>query len=219
MVAGIRIKVCGITTLVDAEAADACGADFLGFILHAKSPRHVPVGQFRAMAGRLPPRRKVAVSVRPAVEDLRAWRQEGFDAFQVHFPLETPEAEVAAWSAAVGRARLWLAPKLPPEEPFPAGLLGHADTVLWDTYSPAGYGGTGRTGDWAGFRAAGKGHPKTTWILAGGLSPSNVGDALRATGARFLDVNSGVESSPGVKDPAKLRAFFASVRSAAGPSS
>lgn len=215
MVAGIRIKVCGITSLVDAEAADACGADFLGFIRYSKSPRFVPPAQFRAMSPRLPSRRKVAVAVTPSVDELRAWSDEGFDAFQVHFPLETPPETVAAWSAAVGEDRLWLAPRLPPGAAFPAGLLPLAETVLWDTFSADGCGGTGRTGDWAGFRAAREAHLWKTWILAGGLTPENVAAALVATGARLLDVNSGVELAPGVKDPAKLRAFFAAVRAAA----
>ena len=215
MISGIRIKVCGITNLVDAEAADAGGADFLGFILHRKSPRAIALEQFRAMAGRLPPRRKVAVSVVPSADELRAWAQAGFDAFQVHFPLETPEAAIAEWASVVGRGRLWLAPKLPPGQPFPAGLLAYAQTVLCDSYAAGSFGGTGRTGDWSGFRAFREAHPHVTWILAGGLSPANVGEALQATGARFLDVNSGVESAPGVKDPAKLQAFCTAVRRSA----
>jgi phosphoribosylanthranilate isomerase len=215
MIAGIRIKVCGITTLVDAEAADACGADFLGFIFYEKSPRFVPLAQWRAMAPRLPPRRKVAVSVMPAADDLRAWAEAGFDFFQVHFPVETSAATLAAWSAAVGADRLWLAPKLPPGAAFPTTVLEHGRTVLWDTYAKDAFGGSGRTGDWAAYRAAREAHTKTNWILAGGLSPGNVAAALAATGARWLDVNSGVESAPGVKDPAKLGAFFAAVRAGA----
>ncbi|MCK7533059.1 MAG: hypothetical protein MZV63_19515 [Marinilabiliales bacterium] len=141
--------------------------------------------------------------------------EAGFDFFQVHFPVETPEATLAAWSATVGADRLWLAPKLPPGAAFPTTVLEHGRTVLWDTYAKDAYGGTGRTGDWAAFRAAREANTKTNWILAGGLSPGNVAAALAATGARWLDVNSGVESVPGVKDPAKLGAFFAAVRAAA----
>lgn len=218
MIAGIRIKVCGLTTLVDAEAADAAGADFLGFIFYPKSPRYVSLAQWRAMAPRLPPRKKVAVAVAPAVEDLKAWDDAGFDAFQIHFPVATPTAMVAKWAEVVGPERLWIAPKIPPGTAFPPEFLLHARTVLWDTYVSEGYGGTGRTGDWAGFRVASEEHPNATWILAGGLAAENVGVALAATGAKLLDVNSGVESAPGLKDPGKLREFFASVRSAAGHS-
>lgn len=212
MISGIRIKICGLTTLVDAEAADAIGADHLGFIFHPKSPRYVSLEQWKAMSVRLPPRRKVAVSVMPSVDDLRGWSDAGFDAFQVHVPLETTDEMLGAWSTAVGRERLWLVPRLPPRVPFPERLLAHADTILWDTYALDSYGGTGRTGDWAGFRAAQAKHPGTTWILAGGLAPDNVAAALTATGARFIDLSSGVELSPGVKDPAKLKALAAAVR-------
>lgn len=215
MIAGIRLKICGLTTLVDAEAADAIGADYLGFILHPQSPRHIALSQFAAMAGRLPPRRKVAVAVMPSVDDLRAWREAGFDEFQVHFPLETTEDALAAWSSAVGRDHLWLAPKVPPGAVFPERVLAHADTILWDTYAPGSFGGTGRTGDWAGYRAARAAHSARTWILAGGLSPENIGAALAATGARFVDANSGVEQIPGVKAPARLRAFAEALRTAA----
>lgn len=212
MIAGIRVKVCGLTTLVDAEAADAAGADFFGFIFYPKSSRFVSLLQWRAMAPRLPPRKKVAVAVAPSVEDLKLWLDAGFDAFQVHFPVATPTAMVARWSEAVGPERLWIAPKLPPRTPLPPELLLHARTVLWDTYASEGYGGTGKTGDWSGFREARDEHPEHTWILAGGLAASNVAAALDETGARVLDVNSGVEAAPGIKDPAKLAAFFSAVR-------
>lgn len=214
MIAGIRLKVCGITSLVDAEAADAIGADYLGFIFHAKSPRNIGLAQWKAMAGRLPPRRRVVVSVSPSSADLRTWAEAGFDAFQVHFPLETTDEVLASWAAAVGRDRLWLAPKIPPGVAFPMRILAHAATILWDTYASDGYGGTGRTGDWSAFRAACEAHGEHTWILAGGIGPDNVGAALAATGARFVDVNSGVELSPGVKDPAKLKALAAALSAA-----
>ena len=72
MINGIRLKVCGLTSLVDAELADRAGADYLGFVLHAKSPRHVTLARFRAMAARLPDRRKVAVMVEPSAAELAA---------------------------------------------------------------------------------------------------------------------------------------------------
>jgi phosphoribosylanthranilate isomerase len=113
MVNGIRLKVCGLTSLVDAELADRGGADYLGFVLYPKSPRHLTLAQFRAMAARLPARRKVAVVVEPAVAKLAEIAAAGFDFVQVHFRLEVPVETVAAWSEAVGPKRLWLAPKLP----------------------------------------------------------------------------------------------------------
>ena len=90
MIDGIRLKVCGLTSLIDAEWADRCGADYLGFIFHPKSPRHLTHAQFAAMAPRLPDRRKVAVSVEPTLDELGALRDAGFDYFQIHFRPETP---------------------------------------------------------------------------------------------------------------------------------
>lgn len=219
MIGGIRFKVCGLRTLVDAELADQIGADFLGFIFHPKSSRHLSLLQWKAMAPRLPERKRVAVSVVPTVDELEGWRDAGFDAFQVHFPFDASEEVVAGWSAAVGRERLWLAPRLPPGTPFPLTLLRHASTVLLDTYARDAYGGTGATGDWPAFRRLAKEQADHTWILAGGLSPANIGEALAASGARFVDVNSGVETAPGIKDPAKLRAFALALHRARQPGS
>ena len=215
MINGIRLKVCGLTSLVDAELADRAGADYLGFVLYAQSPRHVKPAQFRAMAARLPARRKVAVMVEPSAAELAGAVELGFDCFQVHFRHELAPAAVAAWAAAAGPDRLWLAPKLPPKTEVPAALLPLARTFLFDAFQPDGFGGSGQTADWTKFRWHAEAHPEKTWILAGGLNPENIGAALKATGARWVDVNSGVEAAPGVKDPAKLAAFVARLAAAA----
>lgn len=214
MIDGVRLKICGITSLVDAEWADRCGADFLGFILHPASPRYVAPEQFAAMAPRLPPRRKVAVSVEPPAAALVRQREAGFDFFQVHFRPGEGEGELEAWAAAVGFDRLWLAPRLPPGTAMAPRWLALAGHFLWDTYAPDRFGGTGRTGDWAAYARHRVQHPDRTWILSGGLNPANIGEALRETGARFVDVASGVESAPGVKDPEKLKAFVMALHQA-----
>jgi len=215
MIDGIRFKVCGLTSLVDAEFADRCGADYLGFIFHPKSPRHLTREQFRAMAPRLPARRKVAVSVEPTSDELAAQRDAGFDYFQIHHRFETPAETLAAWSHVVGGDKLWLAPKLPPGTAVPAAALAAAKFILFDTYQVGGFGGSGQTGDWAGFARHQAAHPENFWILAGGLNPGNIGAALQASGARFVDVNSGVEAAPGVKDEAKLKRFVIALHHAA----
>ena len=217
MIDGIRFKVCGLRSLVDAEFADRCGADYLGFIFHPASPRFLPLEQFRAMAPRLPGRRKVAVSVEPTLDQLTALRDAGFDYFQIHHALAVPAATLTAWSQTVGRERLWLAPKLPPGVAVPPDVLTAAKFILFDTYQPGGFGGSGKTGDWAGFARQQAAHPDHHWILAGGLNPENIGAALRASGAKFVDVNSGVESAPGVKDEAKLKRFILALHHAARP--
>lgn len=215
MIDGIRFKVCGLTSLVDAEFADRCGADFLGFILHPKSPRFLPLAQYQAMASRLPDRKRVAVSVEPTREELASFRDAGFDCFQVHHRLEVPEDLLSAWQEVVGRDRLWLAPKLPPGTAVPPAVLAAARHILFDTYQANGFGGSGRIGDWAGFSRLQAEHRENTWILAGGLNPDNVRDALAASGARFVDVNSGVESAPGVKDVTRLKRFVVALHQAA----
>ncbi len=214
MIDGIRIKVCGLTSLVDAEFADKCGVDCLGFILYPKSPRYLALESFRAMAKRLPDRRKVAVTVEPTVAELHAVEKAKFDFFQIHFRHDLPIGTVAAWSKAVGTERLWLAPKLPPEIDVPAALLPLAKFFLLDTFHADKFGGTGATGDWAKFSRHQTAHPSKVWILSGGLNPDNIGGALRQSGARFVDVNSGVESAPGVKDQEKLKRFVIAVHQA-----
>jgi len=216
MIDGIQVKVCGLTSLVDAAFADACGVDYLGFVLYPKSPRYVPIARYRAMAGLLPARDKVAVTVEPTPGALLAMREAGFKHFQVHFRHDLPLSRIEAWTHAVGAEALWLAPRLPPEADVPASLLGLSRGILLDTFDPTLFGGTGRTGDWTKFRRHRQRQPGKTWILSGGLNPENVGEALAKTKARLLDVNSGVESAPGVKDHAKLKAFIAAVRKAAG---
>ncbi len=208
MIDGVRIKVCGLTSLVDAEFADKAGADYLGFILYPKSPRYVPLVQASAMSSLLPDRKRVAVSVEPALDDLKAQIEAGFDFFQIHFRNDLPLEQVTAWSDLISRDKLWLVPKLPPEVQINPAHVALAKTILFDTYQPKGFGGSGLTGDWEKFARSKAAHPGTTWILSGGLSPDNIAEALTRSQARYVDVNSGVEASPGVKDHAKLKNFI-----------
>lgn len=212
MINGVRLKVCGITRGEDAQAAADLGADYLGFIFYPKSPRGLTTEAYEALRARLPdgPRR-VAVCVWPTASELAQLAQLGFDAFQVHFPAETGTPLVNAWASTVGRERLWLAPKLPPAEDVRAEWMPAATAFLLDTFHAEKFGGTGETGDWAKFKRHQQAHPQKTWILSGGLNSGNVGAALAATGTRFVDVNSGVESAPGLKDPEKLSALAAAL--------
>ena len=214
MIDGVRLKVCGLSSLVDAELADKCGADYLGFIFYPKSPRYVSLTQYRAMAPRLPDRRKVAVSVEPTLDELKAMQDAGCDFFQIHFRLETSVEQLTAWSRLVGEKHLWLAPKLPPGADVPPAALSVAKFSLFDTYHKEGYGGSGKTGDWANFVRHQETHRGNFWVLAGGLSPDNITEAITQTHARLVDVNSGVESAPGVKDETKLKAFVVALHKA-----
>lgn len=206
MINGLQLKVCGQTRVEDASVAAELGADYLGFILYPKSPRAVTLARYAELATGLPagPRR-VAVLVEPSGEELAAAASAGFDFFQIHCAHTTPLATVQAWSVQVGAHRLWLAPKLPPGEDVPAEWLPLAATFLMDTFHAEGFGGSGKTGDWAKFARHQLANPQHTWILAGGLNAENIGTAVARSGTHFVDVNSGVEAAPGVKDHAKLR--------------
>ena len=203
-----EVKVCGINRAEDAVLAARLGARYLGFIFYAPSPRCISLSAFRDMAGQLPNTFRVAVDVAPDPEKLKEMRGLGFDFFQIHFHLDQGRDDLAAWSEMVGRDRLWLAPKVAPGDPFPLSLFAHADTFLLDTYRKEGFGGSGRTGDWGRFRELQSNYPHKKWILAGGLDAENIGDALKQAQPDRVDVNSGVETSPGRKSPQKLKAFF-----------
>ena len=206
MINGIQLKICGLTSVADAAAAAGIGADFLGFILYPKSPRYLPLQSYHALSPSLPvgPRR-VAVMVEPTAAELAQAAAAGFDFFQIHYSSTTTLDTVRGWSAQVGAERLWLAPKLPPADDVPLPVLPLAGTFLMDTFHDAGFGGSGKTGDWAKFSRHRLAHPGHTWILAGGLNPDNLAEAVGLSGTAFVDVNSGVETTPGVKDHAKLQ--------------
>jgi phosphoribosylanthranilate isomerase len=212
MINGIQLKICGITSLVEAEAAARIGADFLGFILYPKSPRYIPLVTFAGMSPRLPPSRKVAVMVRPTTEELTTVRDGGFDFFQLYFDPDDDRNLVESWGCFVTPDRLWLAPRLAPDQAFPDWLLPRADTFLIDTFRKDSFGGSGETGDWDRFRNLQSAHPEKKWVLAGGLGPDNIWEALARSGAKIVDANSGVELSPGVKDPDKLQALAFAMR-------
>jgi phosphoribosylanthranilate isomerase len=211
MISGIQLKICGITSVADAEAAAGIGADFLGFILYPKSLRFLSLDAFSRMKADLPAIGRVAVMVRPSAGELRTASSAGFDLFQLHFDPGGDRALVASWGEVVGTDRIWLVPHLPPEEPFPEQFLPLADTFLIDTFRKDAFGGTGQTGDWGRFRKLRSAHPEKQWVLSGGLGPDTIAGALAESGARFVDLSSGVERMPGVKDPAKLKALAAAM--------
>jgi phosphoribosylanthranilate isomerase len=209
----VRFKVCGITRAEDARAAVDAGASWLGFNLFKGSPRYLPVDAFRGMRAELPARvPRVAVLVEPDIAELRSAIDSEFDFFQVHFRLGEQGVSPRGFADQVGAERLWLAPKLPPGVNCPPALLTIAQTIMLDTYSPNQFGGTGRTGDWERFARHREAHPHITWILAGGLNAGNVAESVKRSGARIVDVSSGVESAPGIKDPAKIFAFASALK-------
>lgn len=212
MINGVHLKICGLTSAADAHAAASIGADYLGFVLHPASPRHITIEQFHALRPELPALPKVGVMVYSDSDALARVHDAGFDFVQLHFPNETPFFEAAMWTDVVAPSKLWLAPRVPPGKELDPCFVPLADTFLLDAYSPHQHGGTGKTGDWAAFAWLQGKFKKVRWVLAGGLKPENIREALAASLAKFVDVNSGVEASPGVKDPAKLAALAAALR-------
>ena len=211
VVKDITVKVCGITRVQDAELALELGADFIGMIRYPKSPRFIDEATARDLCNRIPAGKRVFVDVNTGTDELDDHADVGFDAFQIHFDLGLSYAALAGWSGIVGAENLWLAPRLPEGEPFPQHILEFADTVVADTHSKDAYGGTGKVGDWGRFAELATIYQHKRWILAGGLGPDNIAAAIAESGARFVDLNSGVESKPGIKDHGKLRAVFAAL--------
>lgn len=205
----VEVKICGLTREEDVDLALELGANFCGFIVYPKSPRGLSLERAVELSRRVPEGKRVLVDVETGTEELERYRDAGFDFFQIHAGLQVGLASLAAWSGLVGRERLWIAPRLAPDDAFPESVLEFADTVLMDTYHKNQVGGTGETGDWTGFADLKQRYPETNWVLAGGLNPENVLDAIASTGAERLDLNSGVESEPGIKNPEKLRELFA----------
>lgn len=204
-----KIKICGMTRVEDIRLALDLGADYIGMIAFAKSPRAVSKTQIRELLKFVPKGKRVLVDVETPTEDLAVARDVGFDFYQMHFSADVSIATIAAWSGLVGRDRLWAAPKVAPHEnAFPPEVLEFADTLLVDGYKPDLHGGTGKITDWQRFLDWTLLYQHKTWILAGGLSPENILEALTATNAATVDFNSGVESAPGIKDADKLKQIF-----------
>ena len=207
-----KIKVCGLTREEDVKLTLSLGADYLGFILYPQSPRTVSLDRAVELAAAVPVGQRVAVDVATSLDDIKRYREAGFDYFQIHFGADFDHSNLAEYSKIVGKEKLWLAPRLASEDTFTEDILDYANTILIDTFVNDQFGGTGKVGDWTRFNALKERYPQTNWVLAGGLSPSNLLDALASATADHLDINSGVEIAPGIKDGAKLREAFKVLR-------
>ena len=194
------VKICGITRAEDAAAAVDAGADALGFIFWPDSPRFIEPARARAIVADLPPFvTPVGVFVNQPVEHVFGVAATvGLGAVQLH------GEERPADAARLGRPVIKAIPVAPGNEvdldAWPARVM-----LLLDVHDPVKRGGTGWTIDWS---AAASIAAKRRSILAGGLTPENVGDAVRQVKPFGIDVSSGVERSPGIKDHDRLRALF-----------
>jgi phosphoribosylanthranilate isomerase len=212
------IKICGLSTPDTLDAALQAGADMVGFVRFEKSPRHVSLDALKGLADQVGSiAAKVLLTVdadddalEAAVAALKP------DALQLH-GRETPERVRALQkrfrmpvikAIGVGASAQDIAAA--------KAFEGVADLILFDA-APGRDGadlpgGTGKAFDWSVLQAL---DIETPWLLAGGLTPDNVAEAVKTTAAAGVDVSSGVESAPGVKDPGKIAAFVAKARAAA----
>lgn len=207
-VSGIQVKVCGIRKAEDARYVQEAGADYVGMIHFNKSPRHLSIGEIESLLPSIESGKSVAVLVEPETSLVSELLALGVDQFQIH--LKAPISNrLSEWSQLVSKDRLWIAPKLAPGVSFPHEILEFSNTILMDTFSKEQEGGTGKTGDWKGFRQIKESFPSVRFVLAGGLSPANIGQAIVDSGTNFVDVNSGVEEMAGVKSQEKMKTLFA----------
>ena len=209
------IKICGIKTEAILDAAIAAGADMVGFMHFPRSPRHLeldPIGELISLArGRV---ESCVVLVNPDNTLVAQVAALGPDWIQLHGP-ETPH-RVEAIRDEAGIAILKVCSIGGPEDVVAvASFADCADRILLDTKPPKGAdrpGGLGQTFDWGLLKAL---DPELAFMLSGGLTPDTVAAAIKATRPMGVDVSSGVEKAPGVKDAALIRAFITNARAAA----
>ena len=203
-----RIKICGITRREDAELAVELGAAALGFNFYRPSPRYIAPAAARVIIRELP---AFVTTVGVFADETDVERvasvaaEAGVSAVQVD---ESLLSSAANGLGSLGRFQVIATVRVTPGSKAGKATALGIRTVLLDTYRPDRRGGTGQPFDWSFAREATR---YQRVILAGGLTSENVGDAIRAVRPYAVDVASGVESAPGVKDEARLRAFFTAV--------
>lgn len=211
-----QAKICGLSTAEAVEAAVTGGAAWLGFVFFPASPRHVAPETAAALAA--PARGRAGIVAVTVDADDLALTEIGLilrpDWIQLH-GRETPARAAQVRRLTGARVIRALPVSSAADLDAAAAWSGVADALMFDARPPLGAdlpGGVGARFDWDLLRGR---TPPGLWFLAGGLTPDNVAEAVRLTGAPAVDVSSGVESAPGVKDPALIRAFLDAVRDAA----
>ncbi len=211
----VHVKICGLRDRASVDSAAQAGARYVGFVFFPRSPRAVDVSVARCLAAETPfgvAKVALVVDADDALID-RIADEIAIDMLQLHGN-ESPGrvAEIRTRTGLPVMKALGVAGREDMERLGP--YFEVADQVLIDAKPPEGAnlpGGNGLAFDWR--LVAGRRWPKP-WILAGGLNPGNVAEAIRLTGAEQVDVSSGVESAPGVKDAAKIAAFVAAAQAA-----
>lgn len=195
------VKICGVTRLEDALLAVELGASAIGFVFWPASPRYIPPSRAAEIAAALPPR---VATIGVFVDQTRnfvwnAAEQVGLTALQLH------GSESLAFAAALPRPVIKAVPVTPDFSLDAVMEIPRSITVLLDAHDPVRRGGTGQTIDWSVAAAVAWRRPV---FLSGGLHPGNIHDAIARVNPHAVDLSSGVESAPGIKDPTKLRTLF-----------
>lgn len=213
----VDVKICGLSTMDTLDAAIAEGADLVGFVFYSKSPRHVSLVQAKMLAARARGHAKIVALV---VDADNAALQEidnivAPDLYQAH-GAETPQRvqEIAALTGkpVIKAIKVGVIADIARA----ADYTGKANLILYDAKAPetlvnALPGGNGIAFDWS---LLGSSRQSEGFILSGGLTPENVAQAIRVTGAPIVDVSSGVESAPGIKDLSLIRKFIEAAKAA-----
>lgn len=205
-----EIKICGITNIEDALAAAACGVDALGFNFHEPSPRYITPERVKEIIAALPTELvKVGIFVnRKASEVTRMVDDCGMDLIQLHGD-ESPEYCRQFPAERIIKA---VSPRTPEE--LRALAAYDVRAFLMDSRDEGRYGGTGKRADWDLAARLGKERPL---ILAGGLGEENIAEALAIVAPQAVDINSGIERAPGVKDHDRLRRIVGIIRGSGLP--
>lgn len=206
-----KVKICGITNLEDAKLSSKFGADMLGFNFYQRSKRYVSPKEVATFVDELDPTVvKIGVFVNASIEEILFARRAGhLDAVQLHGD------ETADFINEVRNkvdTRIIKAVRVASQKELDELVTLGADDFLLDSFSTTEYGGTGQAFDWD--LASELSSQDGNIFLAGGLNPENVAEAIRTVRPYAVDVASGVESSPGQKDPKKLEAFIKNANNA-----
>jgi len=205
------VKICGLSIPETLAAALRAGASHVGFVHFAKSPRHLALAEAARLRALVPPQVKAVLLLVNPSADLLAEAVQTVRPDIIQFHGNEPPEMIARFRAETGIAA-WRALGVRSAESLTEAdrFAGAVDRLLFDAPASALPGGNGTRFDWS-LLAAYRG--PTPWGLAGGLTPANVAEAIRLTGAPLVDTSSGVESAPGIKDVDKIAAFCKAARS------
>ena len=204
----VRVKICGVNSPAAFDAAANAGADWIGFVFSPNSPRFVtPAGAARLSGRLLGGPARVGLFVDPTDDDIA----ETLDVVRLHaLQLYAPVERISRIRAMFG-VPVWRSVGVTQAEDLPEGG-GIAAALVIEPKPPAGAtqpGGNGMALPWGMLKDW---HPVTTWLLAGGLAAENVAQAIAESGAQAVDVSSGVEREPGIKDPERIAEFIRAAR-------